>query len=627
MMHVAQTLPKNLADNADYPNAKFVVLGYGDSDLASYIKSNHGADIASGRLVFYAYETNGAFHMAHAKNMAARCGIREGADILVTQDADNFTGAGFAQYIADNFKESCPKCNGEGRETIPVGSEEREWYTGPPPFCSLCSGSGSVIKTGTFLCPDFPAIDSIPHGPERPPRGYAGRLALRAQDFVKAGGYDEMYDTWRGEDIDMICRLQRMGFTMRNFDNRFLNAVRHNAAIRFKEWPQAEKYEKNRDEIEFCATRTETVVNYGRIGVGTVYRNFDLKPIELPALPTRVFGIGMHKTATTSLDHAFKILGFDSFHFNTGNEARQIWEEMNSAGRSITLEESYALCDNPIPLLYRKLDAAYPGSKFILTVRSEESWLKSVERLWSAEHNPYRWTWDAYPFSHRIHTALYGQQNFDAQVFLERYRRHNAEVREYFGERLDRPHRPGDLLVMDMDSGLGYPYAQRTRWDDLCRFLNVPVPDIPYPTGNQTTANEVAIRNRTYQPNAGFRRWVGLRPFYPCEAVVPAAIAEPPTETKTSWPLCDCGKELWHDGPCYPDLVVAAPVIATEEIPHESYAPIPPIVVAAEPAPRSIILGLDSLTYWRHVAQAIKKNRFLESLYRAVAWIRRKVRG
>lgn len=50
------------------------------------------------------------------------------------------------------------------------------------------------------------------------------------------------------------------------------------------------------------------------------------------------------------------------------------------------LERHYALCDPPIPILYEKLDQAYPGSKFILTVRNEDKWLTSVRNHWSREH-------------------------------------------------------------------------------------------------------------------------------------------------------------------------------------------------------------------------------------------------
>src|ERR1700722_18021784 len=137
-------------------------------------------------------------------------------------------------------------------------------------------------------------------------------------------------------------------------------------------------------------------------------------------------------------------MGFSSFHWGAG-EAPRIWQEMNPRGRSATLEQWYALSDLPIPLLYEKLDRAYPGSKFILTVRNEADWVKSVERLWDPRFNSTRWIWDAYPFSNRIHKILYGQKHFDPSRMLATYRWHNESVREYFQDR------PGDLLEMDMD--------------------------------------------------------------------------------------------------------------------------------------------------------------------------------
>jgi hypothetical protein len=199
----------------------------------------------------------------------------------------------------------------------------------------------------------------------------------------------------------------------------------------------------------------------------------------------------MHKTATSSLHKAFQALGFDSFHWGAG-ESPLIWQEMNATnetyrhtsegyltdvhvGRSKTLERWYALSDNPIPLLYKQLDKAYPGSKFILTVREEQDWLRSVERLWDKRYNPTRWVWDAYPFSNHIHTVLYGQKDFNAEIFLARYRCHNQEVQQYFKER------PDDLLILNIPLGEG--------WEPLCEFLGKPIPDAPFPWNNNTKQN------------------------------------------------------------------------------------------------------------------------------------------
>jgi hypothetical protein len=443
LQHLEQTLPRNLKDNAGYANCKFVVLDYNSQDgLADYMARHflrgglfYDTPTVRDRVAFYRYLEPGAFRVAHAKNLAARCGIREGADILVTLDADNYTGPGFAQFIADEFQAS------------------RE-------------------RPGIFLCPDFRLIHSLPHGPERPHRGYAGRLAIRAQDFVKAGGYDEEFHTWRGEDTDMIFRLERMGYTARRISNGHLGVIPHDSATRFKDYPEAQRFE-DKQEIAVLEARGGTVVNHGRFGLGTVFRNFDFTtPIHLEPLPTRIFGIGLQKTATNSLHRALQILGYDSLHWGSG-EAPMIWQEMSALGRSRTIEQWYAVSDLPIPLLYGQLDRAYPGSKFILTVRDERKWLRSVQRFWDPRYNPTRHLWDVYPISNTLHKALYGRIDFDAQTFLATYRKHNAEVREYFKDR------PGDLLVMNMDDGAG--------WCCLCPFLKQPVPAVPYPTEMRTT--------------------------------------------------------------------------------------------------------------------------------------------
>jgi hypothetical protein len=406
----------------------FIVLDYGSTDdLIPYLKAYHARDIASGRLVVYQHPAK-KWHISHAKNMAARCGLREGADVLVTLDADNFTGPGFSDFLRQSFAEP-------------------------------------GVRPGIFLCPDYAYIKSLPHGPGRPQRGYAGRLAVWASTFVKMGGYDEAFSEWGREDICMNFRLQRAGYTMRHIPNHYLNAIPHGADVRFKEYPQAQANETFK-VVEELKSRTETVVNFGRWGCGTVTRNFDPTPISLDPLPTRIFGIGFQKTATTSLAKALAILGYDSFHWGEG-EAPLIWYEMQGLGRSKTLEQWYALCDNPIPAVYRELDQAYPGSKFILTVRDECDWLRSCRDLWDYAKNPTRRLWDIYPFSHVIHTALYGQREFDPLVMLARYRRHNAEVIEYFKGR-------EDLLVL-----------RQPAWGPLCGFLGLAVPQIAYPVLNR----------------------------------------------------------------------------------------------------------------------------------------------
>jgi hypothetical protein len=421
------TLPKNLSGNPG-PHSKFVLLDYGSpDDLVSYILANHSREIASGKLVLYRCPDQGQFRMAHAKNMAHRLGILEGGDILVNLDADNYAGERFEDYLAWQFR-----------------------------------------NPNIFMWTRVRPLD----GSEKLPKGSCGRIAVSAHAFINSGGYDEKYETWAPDDKDFNARLLKMGYERKEISREFIDVVLHNDRMRFKDYPHLKN---SIYSSEFEIDEDATIANFGNFGCGTVYRNFDTTPIELKPIPTRIFGIGMHKTATTSLHHALQILGYDSAHWKSAHWAKMIWREMNTLGRSPTLERHYALCDLPIPLFYKELDQAYPGSKFILTTREERGWLKTVERHWDANFNPFRKGWDSDPFSHKMHREIYGRKSFDADTMLARYRKHNADVHAYFKDR------PGDLLVMDMDFGWPMRKDQGMGWHHLCEFLDKPVPNVPYP--------------------------------------------------------------------------------------------------------------------------------------------------
>jgi hypothetical protein len=423
--HLKLTLPQNLADN---PRSKFVVLDYNSQDdLLSYVKGNHDHDMRSGRLVVYSNREEPVFKMAHAKNMAHRLGIMEGADILVNLDADNLTGPGFEEFVSWKFRK-------------------------PDVFL------WSNVKKG-----------------EGKGRGLSGRIAVTTSAFRKVGGYDEKYDVWGPDDKDFNLRLRKLGLSPIEIDASFLNGVPHNNRMRFREYPHADQNGEENfsiDKSTIPCVRPNSRVGFG---CGTVVKAFDdsCEPIVLKQLPNKIFGIGMHKTATTSLHHALEIMGFDSWHWLSAHTAKAIWREMNNDGTSPTIDRYDALSDLPIPMLYKQLDEAYPGSKFVLTLRDEESWLDSVRRHFS-DRNPWRAGWSQDPFTNRVHQVLYGRQDFHAGIFRERYRRHNREVFDYFRDR------PGDLLVMEM----GVEGARPTNWEALCKFVDAPRPLMPYPSAN-----------------------------------------------------------------------------------------------------------------------------------------------
>ena len=403
--HLAQTLPKNLSDN---PRSHFVVLDYGTQDNLNEVLERN----LSRRLTTYRYESTGPFHMTHAKNMAHRLGMLERPDVLVNLDADNFLGAGFEDFVDAKFR-----------------ADTFLW-------------SGLVKGLGRRL------------------RGVSGRIAVTPNAFIKSGGYDERFTTWACDDKDFNNRLCHLGYKPVAIDRSYLDCIPHGDGLRFQEYPHV-KDTIDAEEAKLRIPETG-VANFGKGGCGEVFRP-DGSSVRLEPIPARVFGIGLHKTATTSLHAALQILGYESTHWPSGTWARDVLNEMTTKGFSPTLEKTYAASDLPISILYKELDKAYPGSKFILTIRNENEWLRSVRDHFSYK-NPYRWEWDVYPFSNKIHQMVYGRKTFDYDIFKERYRRHNAEVIDYFKER------PDDLLVMT-----------KPDWSELCRFLGKPVPEVTYP--------------------------------------------------------------------------------------------------------------------------------------------------
>ena len=166
----------------------------------------------------------------------------------------------------------------------------------------------------------------------------------------------------------------------------------------------------------------------------------------------KIFGLGLSKTGTTSLHHAFKEMGFESKHFPKMPEL--------FAGQFRCLDKYDAACDTSIVPYYPQLDAAYPGAKFILTVRNVNDWLQSMEKWWGRDHNPSDYTI-------RVRLAVFGVHTFHAGRMRYVYEKHLADVREYFKDR------PDDLLTMNICEGDG--------WEKLCPFLKKPVPVADFP--------------------------------------------------------------------------------------------------------------------------------------------------
>lgn len=176
-------------------------------------------------------------------------------------------------------------------------------------------------------------------------------------------------------------------------------------------------------------------------------------------MPPKIFGIGFHKTGTKSLAAALTSLGYRVTGPNGVNDPAISSNVLAMAHALVPLYDAFQ--DNPWPLLYQELDVRYPGSKFILTLRSPDSWIRSQLRYFGARQTPMRqWIYG------------FGCPEGNEGAYLARYQRHNEEVAAYFHGRRH------DLLTMDLDVGYG--------WGPLCEFLGKEVPDFPFPHVNVT---------------------------------------------------------------------------------------------------------------------------------------------
>ena len=165
----------------------------------------------------------------------------------------------------------------------------------------------------------------------------------------------------------------------------------------------------------------------------------------------KAWGIGLGRTGTTSFCEALSILGYKNVVHNP------TFEQLASLDGA---------ADNGCTIFYKYLDYKFPGSKFVLLTRDVKSCLDSAEYI--PGHEPVDRSEDVIIMRRML---LYETVVFDREKFIETYHRHHADVRRYFAGR------PDDLLELDVTTGDG--------WDELCPFLDLPVPDQPFSRANK----------------------------------------------------------------------------------------------------------------------------------------------
>jgi hypothetical protein len=157
---LAQTLAANL-EALDGTAHFLAVVDYNSGDDLQSLLRAQGPHLAAGRLLTFRTEEPATFHMSQAKNTAHRLALRRQPDVLFNLDADNFIKADTLTAIQDLF------------------TRKRDVF--------LHNWSG-LWGDGTM-----------------------GRIALRAEDWVRLGGYDEELLPMSWQDADLMTRCRAVG--------------------------------------------------------------------------------------------------------------------------------------------------------------------------------------------------------------------------------------------------------------------------------------------------------------------------------------------------------------------------------------------------------------------------------
>ncbi|KAI1342513.1 P-loop containing nucleoside triphosphate hydrolase protein [Xylariaceae sp. FL0016] len=227
----------------------------------------------------------------------------------------------------------------------------------------------------------------------------------------------------------------------------------------------------------------------------------------------KVICAGLPRCATNSLKHALQHLGYPTCHMMDilwwparQRESIRIYQQADAEGRKKILRHLFkgfqACCDAPAPSFIDDLMDMYPNAKVILNQRADpKSWAQSFEQGIMFFCGWKYWFFGLFMTLDRLHcefTTLYVEQlrrRFQLQDtkdwLQDAYVLHNEWVRDEAAKR--------DRRVLEWKPGDG--------WEPLCKFLDDPVPNVPFPHNNERSNLQRVHRE---QVEKGKKKWAAL---------------------------------------------------------------------------------------------------------------------
>lgn len=190
-------------------------------------------------------------------------------------------------------------------------------------------------------------------------------------------------------------------------------------------------------------------------------------------MPLKLIGAGFGRTATLSLKVALEQIGFGPcYHMaevmmNPSCAAHWIRAADGDPDWETVFSGYAATVDFPGCTFWRELSRFYPQAKVLLSVRDPGKWFESTQATIFSENairmlsgTPMR------EFLEKAAWNVFGGHIHDRDFMVAAFKQHTADVEREIPK--DR------LLVYEASQG----------WEPLCEFLDVPVPDTPFPRVN-----------------------------------------------------------------------------------------------------------------------------------------------
>jgi hypothetical protein len=205
----------------------------------------------------------------------------------------------------------------------------------------------------------------------------------------------------------------------------------------------------------------------------------------------KLIGAGLGRTGTLSLKLALEQLGFGPcYHMaEVLMDPSRGPDWLRAAGGQSdwnTIFNGYAATvDYPGCMFWRQLIQFYPSAKVLLSVRNPHEWFDSaLQTIFSEEQNAPFVTSVLGEFFKKVVFSAYGDRIHDRDFMIAAFQRHNDEVEQVVPR--DR------LLVYEVTQG----------WPPLCKFLGVPIPDLPFPRINSREERAQALASMAQSPGA-----------------------------------------------------------------------------------------------------------------------------